>query len=146
MVGAALALVLTLQLPPLAAPQDKTDADLKALQGTWQGWVVEGKGKKIDAGFVHVELIIKKDTIVARGLGGMKEGPLGEGTFKLSLSGPFKLMDATRTSMPSKGKTYLGIYEIDGDTLKWCVANPNQDRPEELLTRRGQFLMILKRK
>jgi uncharacterized protein (TIGR03067 family) len=119
--------------------------DFKALQGVWRGWVVEGKGKRIDEGFVNVELTIKGDTIVAKSLGGMKDGPLGEGTYQLSVAGDKKIMDGTRTVNPSKGKSYLGICELEGDTLRWCVANPGLDRPTEMLSRKGQFLMVLKR-
>lgn len=122
------------------------DTDLQALQGTWRGWVVEGRGERPDAGPVNLEITVQKDVIVAKRLGGMrKDDPLGEGTFRLTVADKDKRIDATRTTAPAKGRTYAGIYEIAGDTLKWCVSNPNQERPTEMVTRRGQFLLILKR-
>ena len=122
------------------------DADLQALQGTWRGWVVEGRGQRPDAGPVNLEITVKKDVIVAKRLGGVnKDDPLGEGTFRLTVAPKEKRIDATRTTAPAKGRTYAGIYEVAGDTLKWCVANPNQERPTDMVTRRGQFLLILKR-
>ncbi len=123
-----------------AGPAD----DSKALEGTWRGWVVEGKGETSDRGLVQLELVIKGDRIVAKQLNG-KEGSLGEGTYRLSVLGKQKAIDATRTSAPAKGRTHQGIYALEGDTLRWCVANPNGDRPTEFVTRRGQFLLILKR-
>ena len=128
----------------VAQDGEPTDADLRALQGVWRGWVVEGKGEKPDAGPVQLQIVVKKDTIVATRLGG-KEESLGEGTFRLTIAGAEKRIDATRSVAPAKGRTHLGIYDLDKDTLKWCVANPNQERPTEMLTRRGQFLLILKR-
>ena len=44
-----------------------------------------------------------------------------------------------------KGETYLGIYKIEGDTLKWCVAVPGSERPSEFATSGSDFLLVLKR-
>lgn len=123
-------------------------SDLKALQGTWRGWVVEGKGTRPDAGVINIEMVIKGDTIVARRLGGKAVGDgdaLGEGTFTLKVDGKLKTMDAVRTSTPMKGAKYFGIYDVEGNTLKWCVRMRKEDRPTEFVTQKGQFLMILKK-
>lgn len=134
-----------LSLPGLHAGDEALAADLKTLQGTWKGWVVEGKGEQSDRGPVQLEITVDKDTITARRLGGSKIDPLGEGTFRLVLADKQKTIDATRTSAPAKGRTHPGIYALDGDTFRWCVANSGNERPAELITRRGQFLLILKR-
>jgi hypothetical protein len=54
-------------------------------------------------------------------------------------------MDATRTRGPGpKSGNYLGIYTLEGNTLKWCVGNPpGRLRPSTLESKTGQFLMIL---
>ena len=58
-----------------------------------------------------------------------------------------KEMDATGIVLPArKDKTYLGIYELDGDTLKWCVDNRRMEHPTEFRSNGGNFMMILKRK
>jgi uncharacterized protein (TIGR03067 family) len=119
--------------------------DAKVLEGTWRGWVVEGKGETPDRGPVHLELVVRGDRITARRLDG-KDGPgLGEGTFKLAVAGKLRTIDATRSSAPGKGRTHQGIYTLEGDTLRWCVSNPNGERPGDFVTKRGQFLLILKR-
>jgi uncharacterized protein (TIGR03067 family) len=123
---------------------DKAAADLKALEGTWRGWVVEGKGAAADKGPVHLEIVIRGDRITAKRLDDKDSPDLGEGTVRLGAGKP-PTIDATRTAKPGKGKTYPGIYQLDGDTLRWCTAQPNGERPTELLTKRGQFLMVLKR-
>lgn len=132
-------------LVALSTAQEPLADDLKALQGTWRGWVVEGKGEVPDTGPVHIEIVVKGDTIVAKKLSKKEDSPLGDGTFRLALSGKTKTIDATRASSPGKGQVYLGIYSLDGNTFKWCAATPKKDRPKELVTERGQFLLILKK-
>jgi uncharacterized protein (TIGR03067 family) len=58
-----------------------------------------------------------------------------------------KEIDATYTNGPEKGKTVKGIYEIDGDTIKYCYAPPGKDRPRAFISKpgSGHTLMILKR-
>ncbi len=124
----------------LAASEDgkaRKEADTKARQelvGTWKGQVDEGETG-------HV-LTFTMTTIT-----GTKDGQqsLGAGTFKLEPVANPKRMDATRTKGGKRGEKYLGIYSLEGDTLKWCVALPGGKRPTEFATRQGQFLLILKR-
>lgn len=140
--------LLALAVGVLSAGAQDTADDLKSLQGTWRGWVVEGKGTRPDSGVINIEMVIKGDTIVARRLGGkaVAEGDsLGEGTFTLKVDGKLKIMDAVRTSTPMKGAKYFGIYDVEGNTLKWCVRMRKEDRPTEFVTQKGQFLMILKK-
>ena len=59
-----------------------------------------------------------------------------------------KTQDFSQTSEgENKGKTTLGIYEIDGDTLKTCSAEPGKDRPTEFSTNpgSGHFLRVFKK-
>src|SRR5262245_60700190 len=127
------------------ATGEKVNSDLKALEGTWRGWVVDGKGAAPDKGPVHLEIVIRGDRITAKRLDEKESPDLGEGTMKLGAADKLRTIHATRTAKPGKGRTYPGIYQLDGDTLRWCTAQPNGERPTELATRRGQFLMILKR-
>ena len=79
---------------------------------------------------------------------GVEDGKknLGEGTFTIKHTKEGKQLDATRTKGQGGRGTYLGLYSLDGDTLKWCVGNPpGKTRPAELQSKSGQFLMILTR-
>ena len=145
---AALALCLLFGSVALAQPLKKSDAkaEMKKLEGVWEGFVVEGKGEKADRGPWQLRLTITGDKITAVDLKNNGKD-MGSGRFKLDVSGPVKTMDATGIVLPArKDKTYLGIYELDGDTLKWCVDNRRGEHPTEFRSANGNFMMILKRK
>jgi len=48
-----------------------------------------------------------------------------------------KTIDYTMTGGPTEGKTQLGIYELDGDTVKFCFSAPGKDRPTDFTTKEG---------
>ena len=48
-----------------------------------------------------------------------------------------KTIDYLMTDGPSKGKTQLGIYEVDGDTVRFCFGSPGQERATEFATKAG---------
>jgi uncharacterized protein (TIGR03067 family) len=126
--------VLAVVVAQLAVAADQDAEARKSLVGTWNGRVDEGAtGHRI--------------VFAADGIRGTKDEKrdLGEGTFKLDLTQKPSQMDATGVKGSVKGKTYLGIYALDGDTLKWCVSLPGNERPTEFATKGSQFLLILKR-
>ena len=67
-------------------------------------------------------------------------------------TGPFTI-DLTRkpketTDTLPDGKQIKGIYELDGDTLKWAANEPGKtDRPKEFESKEGseRLLLTLKR-
>jgi uncharacterized protein (TIGR03067 family) len=71
---------------------------------------------------------------------------LGQGTYRLKPGK--KILDATRQGRGGRGRTYLGIYSLKGNTLKWCTNNGGKKRPARLAHRPGdrRYLMILKRR
>jgi uncharacterized protein (TIGR03067 family) len=48
-----------------------------------------------------------------------------------------KTIDYEVIDGPTKGKTHLGIYDLDGDTLKSCFAAPGQNRPTDFTSKSG---------
>jgi hypothetical protein len=36
-----------------------------------------------------------------------------------------------------EGKTMLGIYDLQGDTLRFCFADPGKERPTNFTTKAG---------
>ena len=140
-----LSLFASLHRPVVA--QDAAEEARKKLAGTWDGYAVENEGENPNRGPVHLRLIIDGETISAIDLSSPdKDKSMGTGTFQLDLSKELKVLDATGVVLPGKReKTYLGIYEVDGDTLKWCVDNRAKERPTAFRTFSGKYLLILKR-
>lgn len=73
-----------------------------------------------------------------------------EGTMKFMPGKKPKQIDVKITGGPDAGKMQYGIYEIDGDTFKFCVAKAGQDekqRPTALKRKSGteELLFTFKR-
>jgi uncharacterized protein (TIGR03067 family) len=96
--------------------------DKKALQGTWTG----SKGDK------KAQLTFEGNKFMLE-LGGKS----ASGTFTIDPAKKPKQIDMTVTkgsdedTKKYEGKTSKGIYELEGDKLKWLAAEPGaEDRPE----------------
>jgi uncharacterized protein (TIGR03067 family) len=113
-------------------PAAKAD-DLKALEGTWRAVSLVADGKPVDTGDLQgLELTIKGDRYSVN----TKDGQ-DIGTLKLDETQNPRTMDATKTEGLDAGKQVKAIYQIDGDTLKVCVASENGERPTELAGKEG---------
>jgi uncharacterized protein (TIGR03067 family) len=129
-----------------AKKQEALKADLKLLEGTWEGFAVMGKGERPNEGPVHVRITITDGKISAVDLNN-KEKDMGMGSFKIDPTKAVKEIDATGIVLPGKReRTFLGIYEVDKETLRWCVDNRQKDRPTQFETVKGNYLLVLKRK
>ncbi len=62
---------------------------------------------------------------------------LMKANFMLDPSKKPKSIDYRVTGGANAGKTQLGIYEINGDTVKFCFSVPGMDRPTDFTTREG---------
>lgn len=132
---------------PLAPPPDRQRTGGANLEGVWRGWVVRGRGEDPNSGEMEIELTIRGNRIDGRELGTNRSPPggLGSGVFTLTGNGRSGTMDAEQTAGPETGRRYQGIYEFDGETLRWCVTARNRQRPTVMATERGNYLMILRR-
>jgi uncharacterized protein (TIGR03067 family) len=74
-----------------------------------------------------------------------------KGKFKIDSSKKPKQIELEITQASNEqfdGKTAVGIYELDGDTLKWCSNKPgDSERPKEFASDGGtsHLLVTLKR-
>jgi uncharacterized protein (TIGR03067 family) len=137
---ALLALLLSFALA--AAHGDGKDGDTN--DGTWLPSEAELAGKKLpDEIRKTIKLVIEGDKYTVT-VG--KE--VDKGTVKRNASAKPKEMDITGTEGPNKGKTFLAIYERDGDTLRICYDLSGKGRPTEFKTKEGTplFLVTYKRK
>ena len=48
-----------------------------------------------------------------------------------------KTIDYKLLEGPNKDKTVLGIYELNGDVLKFCFGGPDEKRPTEFKAKEG---------
>lgn len=129
----------------IAAEAEDAKKDLEKLQGTWLLVAGERDGKEFTEEEVKkTKLFIKGDTFR------IPESAVAtsqDGTIKIDPSKKPKEMDATTGSGPDKGKTWQGLYELDGDTYKVCFAPPGKDRPKEFSSKAGSghLLQVWKR-
>jgi uncharacterized protein (TIGR03067 family) len=135
-----LPLFLLVATPAPAEESSKTD--LESLRGTWS------IARAIHDGHVSspektksVKLTFAADKFTVHGEKGM------ESVFKLNPSKKPCEIDVTPGSGPDKGMTLKGIYDLNGDELKLCIAKPGRDRPTEFTSKEntGVILIELKR-
>ncbi len=134
-------LALLLQCSSVKAASNFQQSVRTQLSGVWVGFAVEGKGENPDRGPVNVELTITPEVIQGRELRGDKVIDHGEGSYQIDPAVIPPLLDATRNG--ARRESWLGIFSLEGDTLKWCVGR--RQRPSEFETKKGAFLLILKR-
>ncbi len=126
-------------------------ADAKKLQGTWEVTELIAYGTKIDAkDFKGTKFIFKDDKLTV-----VPGDPKGDGfvnrTFAIKLDPTKKpaAVDLVALDGNLKGTVSPGVYELKGDTLRWCQPDgPNtKDRPKELASpaKSDLYLITLKR-
>ena len=117
------------------ANEETVAKEHQAFKGTWRLSSKEVNGKK----FSEEEI---KDVIATNdgsGTFSVRRGDkvIGEGTVKFDPTKKPKTVDVTFTEGEHKGQTVLGIYEIDSDAFRVCVARPGDDRPTEFSAKAG---------
>ena len=136
-----------LALALLAADAAKDDAvkkELAKLQGTWKITAGESEGTSMPEAFLEGGRWSLKDNTYSFELGDQSE----QGKFKLDPSKMPATIDLEITAGNDKGKTQVGIYKLEGDTLTVCFAHPgDKERPTKFATKEGtdQLMFVFKR-
>lgn len=133
--------------PAEAGGLDSISRDLKGLEGTWK--VVKFQRNEQDLDTTGMTWTIQKDMIVVRFQG--PEGQLlgvAKTPYRLNITSTSRGIDLMPTYPPNQGKTVLGIYALEGNTLTLCLqrrAAPN--RPTEFTSARQSNceLIVLER-
>lgn len=126
---------------PVPVPKAISRSEADELQGTWEVATVSYAGALLPRGrFPFTRLRIRGDTIIQEG---------ADGTLKMS----FRLdsgRDPKTMDMKTDGfhhETYYALYDLNGDTLRICRRELEQDRPQALVSppNTGIFLITAKR-
>ncbi len=75
------------------------------------------------------------------------DAPQGTVTITIDPTTKPKRYDMTETEGPQKGQVLLGIYELEGDTWKYCQNKTGKGRPTEFSGKAGSgwVLVIMKK-
>ena len=131
------ALALVLSFSSFARSADAKDED--AIQGTWLASTAELAGQQFpDELRKSIKLVIKDGKYTVT-VGNQPD----KGTSKVDPSAKPKTMDVTGTDGPNKGKTFLAIYELNGDTMRICYDLSGKSRPTEFKTAAGTQLFLV---
>jgi uncharacterized protein (TIGR03067 family) len=125
--------------------EDAVKKDLETFKGVFTIVSAEKDGKKYpDEELQGVTVKCDGDKVsVQKG-----DKALFTGTMKIDPTKKPKTIDTTQDSDgDTKGKTFPGIYEIKGDTIKICTAAPGKERPTEFAAKAGSgsFYRVYKR-
>jgi uncharacterized protein (TIGR03067 family) len=143
-------LTIVLLIAPERAKAEDNKAEMKKLEGTWTGVSAIFDGKEIPADEAKTFAL----TMNADGTWIMKDSKdTWHGTFTVDASKKPKTGSFVILSGKYKDNTTLDIYEIDGDTIKFCyvmVPTGNEsakERPSKFASEAGSghFLSIMKR-
>ena len=117
-----------------AAENEAVKKDMAQLQGEWS--MVSGSAD----GFPVPDEMLGRSKRVCKGdelaviVGGQ---PFMKAKITIDPSKKPKTIDYVMTEGFTKGSTQLGIYELDGDTLKSCFAGPGGERPKDFTSKPG---------
>ena len=118
--------------------QDAAD-ERKLLQGTWLPTAAELSENPFDeATLKTMKLVVEGDKYTVT----VGKSPFDKGTIKIDPAAKPKTMDIIGTDGPNKGKTFLAIYELNGDTLRVCYDLTGKVRPTEFKTKKGELLFL----
>jgi uncharacterized protein (TIGR03067 family) len=127
-------LFAVLLLEGVVDAQDTAKKEMALLDGAWSMVSGEANGFSMPKDTVSSGKRVAKDGETTITFG-------GQVYFKAKISiDPTKkprAIDYAMTEGPTKGMTHLGIYELEGDVVKFCFAAPGKDRPTEFTAKEG---------
>lgn len=131
---------LAMLLAGVAVGDDKANAELKKMQGTWKVVAAEKDGDSFDR-IVGGVMVVKDNHFDIK----TKAGTELKGDLVLDPDKKPKTINYAHQEGPLRENTWEGIYEIDGDKLKviYAEAEGKKDRPTEFKTTKGCGHLLL---
>ena len=122
----------------LLAPAPPTDLD--RLQGPWVCVAMERNGKAIPPErYAGNRLIMEGERFTFK----VGDRLVSQGKRRLDPTTDPAAIDDEHTAGSFAGKSYRGIYKLEGDRFTTCNGGPGQDRPTEFATRPGSGLLLV---
>jgi uncharacterized protein (TIGR03067 family) len=115
-------------------PADLVKKDMARLEGEWSMVSGQINGKAMPDVFLKGSRRVAKDGVTTVTIGGK---PFMKAKFTIDPSKKPKTIDYMVLEGLTKGKKQLGIYELDGDTVKFCFAIPDKERPTDFTAKEG---------
>jgi uncharacterized protein (TIGR03067 family) len=116
------------------AAQDAAKTESPLLDGDWSMVSGQSNGFALPEGLVKTGKRVAKDGETTITMGGQV---YFKAKFTVDATKKPKAIDYQMTEGPTKGMTHLGIYELDGDTVKFCFAAPGMARPTDFTAAAG---------
>jgi len=117
-----------------AAEKEAVKKDMAQLQGEWLMVSGSADGYPVPDGMLGRSKRVCKGDELSVIVGGQ---PFMKAKITIDPTKKPKTIDYLMTEGFTKGKTQLGIYELDGDTLKSCFAGPGDERPTDFTCKPG---------
>ncbi len=121
------------------AKDSPAKGDLEKLSGTWLTVSLVSDGKTI----VDEKAPPKEGPTTKLVYDGNKwmikvgDKTVASGIFKIDATKSPKEIDVMDETGKANDKTKLGIYELNGDTYKFCLASAGKPRPSEFASKEG---------
>ena len=115
-------------------PSDAVKKELAQLEGEWVMVSGERDGQTLPEEYVKTATRVAKDGVSTVTIAGMV---VMKSKYTIDPTKKPKAIDFEATEGEAAGKKIQGIYELDGDTVKFCVAAPDKDRPTEFTAKEG---------
>ena len=127
-------MVAILGLVGACVAQDAAKTEMAKLDGSWSMVSGEANGQAMPKDMVSDGKRVAKDGETSISFGGQI---FFKAKFTVDPTKKPKTIDYVMTEGLTKGKIQFGIYELDGDTVKFCFAAPGKDRPTEFAAKEG---------
>ncbi len=131
-----LAVVLVLS-SARAADDDLVKKEMASLQGEWK--MVSG----VADGFAMPDSMVATCKRICKGdeaTTTIGKRVIMKAKITIDPTASPKTIDYQVIDGPTKGEKHLGIYSLEGDTLKSCFAAPDSPRPKEFASKEGDQL------
>jgi uncharacterized protein (TIGR03067 family) len=115
-------------------PQEAAKKELAKMQGEWSMVSGERDGQEFGKDIVDgAKRMVKGDQVTIT----VNEQVFLKARITIDPTKKPRTIDYTPTEGDNKGQTMKGIYELTGDTAKFCTAQPGAERPTDFTAKEG---------